>query len=624
MASWPLIMVKKVHFFILTLLIATTFSATTFRKIAHGTERQTLNLTQEEKKFLIEHPKLSMGVGIAFPPFQFVENSYRGFEFKGIAADTIRLLERRLGVTFEPVFNITFDRALELGREGKIDVFPCISWTPERADFLSYTSPYLSYPLVIISRSDGPFIGSVKDLNGLKVAEVKTLSTYSKVKNEFPEVTLDYQFEQDTESMLEAVSLGKAQACIVDLAVASYLINKRGLSNLKVAAPTPWGDNKLAMATPNSMPILKRILQKGLDSITPEEENLIRQKWLRLEYSSLTNPYHVLQWALKLTGLALLIFGIIFWKNRNLKREVEEKVAARELLKQANNYNRSLFEINTDPIMAIDREGVITDANKSTETITGLSRTELIGRKFSSLFTDDQKADQGLQDTLLYSSIKNHELEFTNINGKNTHAIFNFSVFKDETGISTGIFSAARDITERKIMEERLKEMATTDSLTGLNNRQHFLEHSSILFEMAKRHKANLSIALFDIDHFKQVNDTWGHEAGDLVLRELSKLALNCFRSSDIIGRIGGEEFAVIMPETDKEEAILASERFRKLVESTKFEYENDLLNITVSIGIAQFDPNTNTTINDLTKISDDALYTAKANGRNMVFCAKN
>lgn len=169
---------------------------------------------------------------MAFPPFQFVEKMNGEPRFKGIAADTIHLLAQRLGVRVEPVFGLTFEQALNMGRAGTIDIFPCVGRTTEREEFLAYTAPYLTYPVVIISRDDGPFIGSVEDLHGRKVAEVKALSTYSAFANELPHLAIDFVFVKDTPAMLEAVSLGRAEACVVDLAVASYLINSLGLNNL--------------------------------------------------------------------------------------------------------------------------------------------------------------------------------------------------------------------------------------------------------------------------------------------------------------------------------------------------------------------------------------------------------
>ncbi len=185
------------------------------------------------------------------------------------------------------------------------------------------------------------------------------------------------------------------------------------------------------------------------------------------------------------------------------------------------------------------------------------------------------------------------------------------------------LMCSIQDITERKKMEDQLQILATTDSLTKLNNRFHFMALSRLYFEAAKRSKAPLGIIMFDVDHFKTVNDTYGHDVGDMVLRTLSEIALKMFRSSDILGRLGGEEFAVVMPETDAYQAMGATERFRTTVASTVINCDKKTLSITISSGIALFGGE-NTTLEKLLKRADVALYQAKHSGRNRTVLEEN
>ena len=298
-------------------------------------EQLTLDLTPEERAFLVEHPILKLGVGVAFPPFQYVEEEDGRRLFKGMVADTVLLLEQRLGVRMVPVWDVTFAQALDMGKAGAIDIFPCIAWTPERAEFLAFTRPYLSYPLVIVSRDDTTFIGSVEELHGRKVAEVKALATYSKFINELPHLAIDFVFEKDTQAMLEAVSFGRAEACVVDLAVASYVINKRGLSNLKVAAPTRWDETRLAMAVPKDRAILAKILQKALDSLTFNEKDALRQRWIGLNISPLMSPILFRRILLQGGGAALLVVAVILWWNRRLRLEMAERKRAEDALRES-------------------------------------------------------------------------------------------------------------------------------------------------------------------------------------------------------------------------------------------------------------------------------------------------
>jgi diguanylate cyclase (GGDEF)-like protein len=162
-----------------------------------------------------------------------------------------------------------------------------------------------------------------------------------------------------------------------------------------------------------------------------------------------------------------------------------------------------------------------------------------------------------------------------------------------------------------------LQSMATTDVLTGLINRRYFDRRLAEEIARSSRHTANLSLALFDIDHFKRVNDTYGHTIGDRILQELGEIILKNTRECDISARYGGEEFALILPETTQIEASELLERIRQLVENHTFAMDDMPIMITISVGIAQYDPAY--TPKDFIDQADAALYRAKRTGRNKV-----
>lgn len=186
----------------------------------------------------------------------------------------------------------------------------------------------------------------------------------------------------------------------------------------------------------------------------------------------------------------------------------------------------------------------------------------------------------------------------------------------DEQGKALRSLGVVQDITERKKSEERLRELATTDSLTGLVNRRCFLEEAEREFRRAKRYGAALSLLMLDVDHFKEVNDTYGHEVGDHVLQSLAQTGLKVLRNVDIMGRMGGEEFAVLLPETGIDEAQGAAERLRASVEQTPVKVRGSVeVSCTVSIGVAQ--ALEDETLDDLLRRADAAMYLAKDKGRN-------
>ena len=164
-----------------------------------------------------------------------------------------------------------------------------------------------------------------------------------------------------------------------------------------------------------------------------------------------------------------------------------------------------------------------------------------------------------------------------------------------------------------------LLEMANRDGLTGLYNHRFFQETLSKDFPRAIRYKESLSYMMFDIDHFKKFNDTYGHQTGDVVLKTLGSLITELIRESDLAARYGGEEFSVILYHTVKEDAFIIAERIRKAVEEYAFKSDDLVLNVTISIGVVSHDHPDVRDAKTLIECADKALYKAKAQGRNRV-----
>jgi len=172
---------------------------------------------------------------------------------------------------------------------------------------------------------------------------------------------------------------------------------------------------------------------------------------------------------------------------------------------------------------------------------------------------------------------------------------------------------------EMKLAMKKMAEMSSKDELTGLYNRRCFMETLEREMARAKRYKGYLVLCMIDLDHFKHVNDTYGHPAGDAVLSEIGEMLIKSFRLSVMICRYGGEEFSIIMPNTKGPEARIACERFRKMVAGHTFNHDGAHLNITVSIGVAVLDCASSKLPLDLITDADQALYQAKKAGRNKV-----
>jgi len=192
------------------------------------------------------------------------------------------------------------------------------------------------------------------------------------------------------------------------------------------------------------------------------------------------------------------------------------------------------------------------------------------------------------------------------------------------------IFSLQKELMQRQVelhrvngefakLNLKLEELANTDMLTSLANRRCFFERFDETWELAGRKGQSLACIMFDIDKFKLINDTYGHAAGDAVLKKVSAVTRASLRRYDIVGRIGGEEFCIICPQTSIDDAALVAERLRADIAQTEFRYEQEIIPVAVSIGVAGRNDE-HAGPDALAKVVDGLLYKAKENGRNQVW----
>ena len=179
------------------------------------------------------------------------------------------------------------------------------------------------------------------------------------------------------------------------------------------------------------------------------------------------------------------------------------------------------------------------------------------------------------------------------------------------------------NIKKRKEKEKEIIYLNYHDSLTGLYNRRYFMQAGEDEIERAERNKKSLALMMIDIDYFKDVNDTYGHAAGDKVLKNLANILKDSVREIDIVGRLGGEEFGIILPDTNIINAEKAAERLRKNIEDSSIQFEEESISITVSIGVSSYTQKVYN-MSDLLHEADIALYKAKDRGRNCVQIAGN
>ncbi|MFZ9887298.1 MAG: GGDEF domain-containing protein [Myxococcota bacterium] len=187
-----------------------------------------------------------------------------------------------------------------------------------------------------------------------------------------------------------------------------------------------------------------------------------------------------------------------------------------------------------------------------------------------------------------------------------------------QVGRVTMLRFAWQDELEQQFQQHQY-DSATRDGLTGLYSKKYLMEALNTELAFAVRHKKSVVLALIDADHFKRINDTWGHLAGDHVLQQLAQIMQSCVRRDDVLGRYGGEEFAVVMREIPLENGVVLAERIRQRVEQTEFMWQGERLPVTVSLGLATGPHGATSTPEGLLAEADRLLYESKRAGRNRV-----
>lgn len=272
-----------------------------------------------------------------------------------------------------------------------------------------------------------------------------------------------------------------------------------------------------------------------------------------------------------------------------------------------------IFENLADAVIMYDHAGRVVEINTAAEHLFRTNRIDAIGKPFSALLHDTVTEDDDHADT------KRREVTIPNPDGGEPHVYdARLNDIQDIRGLSIGGAMVFRDVTERKRLERRLNHLALTDELTGASNRRHFMELAQNEFARARRHVRSIVMLMLDLDHFKRINDDYGHEAGDLVLIEVVQGCEESLRAGEALGRIGGEEFAAILPDTDLQNAAVVAERIRKRIERIDAVHNGRSISVTISIGMAELRAE-DTNVQDVLNRADAAMYRAKAAGRNCV-----
>jgi diguanylate cyclase (GGDEF)-like protein/PAS domain S-box-containing protein len=309
----------------------------------------------------------------------------------------------------------------------------------------------------------------------------------------------------------------------------------------------------------------------------------------------------------------------------NLAAIAIENSNTREALVQQERKFRTLAENAPINILRFDHNGRIAYINSRFSSVLGVSANSILGSQLSDV-PNMKVLLHAVEKTIASGEEQVFEIELPEVDDELATHLISMVPETDAEGNSVGVLATGLDISERKRLERELEYQANVDFLTGLVNRRHFIEVAEKELIRFERYHGGLSIILFDIDLFKQINDAHGHSVGDLVLKELARVSLESVREIDVVARFGGEEFVVLLPHTSQQEAAEIAERLRQSIAEASVKLDNGVrVRFTASLGVITLS-NTRQTHKDLLNIdqlikrADAAMYTAKRQGRNRVF----
>lgn len=314
-----------------------------------------------------------------------------------------------------------------------------------------------------------------------------------------------------------------------------------------------------------------------------------------------------------LSGKPIRAIGIKIEITRIKRESIRRQRSEKQLRMIFNNAGIGIG------IGVADENGILKPVNPSWVRISGYTREELLGKSILEFVSEEDKPElRRMIETICRLKRKRivRHMRFINEDGSTDWEDITLTAYENGNGEHT-LVALMENINERKKLEEQLQFAATHDALTGLHNRAFLSERLKEYWQLSSRHQRPLTFCMADIDHFKRINDRFGHPAGDEALKRFAAILKQEARGSDVVGRYGGEEFAVILPETDMLGAIPCFERIRERIKVEQIRHGNNVFTMTATFGLATLQPGWG--VEDIIKKADQALYKGKAAGRDMV-----
>jgi len=410
-------------------------------------KKKPILLTKNQQLWLQDHKNIRIGVDPAWAPIEYIDPQQKTYQ--GIASDYVAYIEKTLSIKANYNPDLSWEQVIDKIKNGKIDVLPAVSITPDREKYLNFTKPYLKFPYVIFTRNDAAIITSIDELLDKKIVVEKNYANHDILIANYPEIELIVV--DNTEQALSSLSLGHADAYMGNLAASSHIILQSGLNNIKVAAPTPFS-NDLAFAVRKDWPEFIDILQKSLDTISQKEKNAFKKKWFSIRFDH--NIDKSLIWKISSISAAIfLIFSLWLWQIRKQK--------------EALRISKERFQL----AMSASKEGLWDWNLKTDEVYFSPSYSEMLGYQLDEFENTHLTWENLLHPDDKYSALKfveskiktcsehyEHEFRLRHKSGQYLHIRSTGSIVNTENGKATRAIGTQQNITEQKNIKIALEQ----------------------------------------------------------------------------------------------------------------------------------------------------------------------
>lgn len=522
-----------------------------------------------------------------------------------------------------------WDQAVKELEAGRIDLLPMMAYSPERDRLFDFSVAHtIAYDAIFLNKGNSN-LRSLKDLSGKTVIVMNNDAAHSYLLSSGLSKAMNLNVVDSLPEALQQLAAGKGDAAIMPKLVGMLTAKKLDLTGIETSPQLIDAYTRpFSFAVKDGNQALLERLSQGLNIIkSTGQYDVIYKKW----FGALEDPHVHWKTAMKYGAVAVLILLVFIAWNIVLKRrvksntahleaEIAQRIMNEQALRDSEKRFRAILENAPIGISVVSLEGRFTLVNRSLCEIVGYEKEELEMLTFQEItHHDDLEANLANVQRLLDGSATSYHMEkrYVRKDQRIVWTQLTSSVVKDAAGTPLYLVAQIEDITDRRRSREQILQLAYYDALTGLPNRRLLKDRLRQLLAKAKRFQCSLALMFLDLDNFKQVNDTLGHDVGDELLKVVAGRLQACVRAMDTVCRQGGDEFIIVLSEISQpgDAGIVANKIINAINEPVTLN-ENDL-RITISIGIAVYPVNGTDDAKELMKKADIAMYEGKKNGRN-------